>query len=275
MKKYIVMLTLLLLLLVGTSLLLPRAAYRSLRTMARILPAQAHIYSGPNFQLQLSTEDEDLAEFLLEELELRRQQLLPFLPDRVPKPILARVHASEASLQQALGGKVAGTLGAYYLGRLELLAPQVWLPHLDYQEALQFYAAEGPIVHELTHLLLDYKARSAYPLWFSEGLAQYWEWRLTDYIWTEAGEDWLLSPHTWQELEDSFMQLPAPLAYREALSMVTYLYELRDDGVELLLEALARGRGFKGALEDIWGMDLQELERGWQDYLSRDLHSFR
>jgi hypothetical protein len=69
------------------------------------------------------------------------------------------------------------TMGLYYRGVIEVLAPSRWLPPAGDRVAL-FYA-EGPLAHELTHLAVDLLTRGNAPLWFTEGVAQYEECKLT------------------------------------------------------------------------------------------------
>jgi hypothetical protein len=247
-----------------------RPAYRIARTLGRLTPIlpTGEVLASDNFRLRYSGEREE-AQFVLQLLEQGLVDLQAWLPDQTPKPIVVRLHSSQESLQTALGaGDYAPTLGAYYLGKLELLGPQAWQPQLSLDEALVFYALQGPVVHELTHLLIDYQAVTAYPPWFSEGMAQYWEMRLRGYVWLEGGHDWRAQPHSLSQLSRDFSTLPEAIAYQESLSLVTFLYErLGDEGMEGLLQLLRQGKPFAAALQDVYGEPLSVLEIDWKAWL--------
>lgn len=247
-----------------------RPAYRTVRTIGRSLPLQqtGSVMYSDNFKLLYDGEVEE-AQAVLILLESGLNDLQAWLPDHTPKPIVVRLHQSQASLQQALGsGDYAPTLGAYYLGKLELLAPQAWRPDLLRADALAYYAAEGPVVHELTHLLLDYQALGQYPVWFSEGLAQYWEMRLRGYVWQEGGSMWREAPHSLADLTGSFSSLPEGVAYQESFSLVQFLYEeVGDSGMSDLLLGLRQGQQFGNALRAVYGNSLATMEDEWRAWL--------
>lgn len=262
----------LLLVLVFVGLVAPlRPGYRAVRTIGRSLPLQttSSVLYSDNFKL-LYDGDMEEAEAMLTLLEAGLSDLQEWLPDHTPRPIVVRLHQSQASLQQALGsGDYAPTLGAYYLGKLELLAPQAWRPDMLRADALAYYALEGPVVHELTHLFLDYQALGQYPIWFSEGLAQYWEMRLRGYVWQEGGSAWQDAPHSVADLTGSFASLPEAVAYQEAFSLVQFLYEkVGDSGMSHLLFELRQGQQFGKALRAVYGNSLATMEDEWRAWLA-------
>ncbi len=263
----------LLLVLLLVWLVLPfRPAYRAVRTIGRYLPVQktGSVLYSENFML-LSDGDQEEAQAVLQLLEAGLDDLQVWLPDQTPKPIVVRLHQSQASLQQALGsGDYAPTLGAYYWGKLELLAPLAWRPDLGQADALVYYALEGPVVHELSHLLLDYQALGRYPVWFSEGFAQYWEARLRGYVWQEGGNAWRATPHSLADLTGSFAALPEAVAYQEAYYLVQFLYqEVGDSGMNNLLSALEHGQQFEPALQAVYGNSMAVLENEWRAWLAK------
>lgn len=253
-----------------TVLVMPwRPGYRVVRTLSRWRPlGEGEVLRSENFEL-LYTNDREEAQFVLELLEQGLVDLQAWLSDRTPKPIRVRLHESQQSLQVALGaGDYAPTLGAYYLGRLELLGSQAWQPHLNRDDALTHYSLLGPVVHELAHLLLDYQAVAAYPVWFSEGMAQYWEMRLRGYVWQEGGDDWRQQPHSLRQLSREFSALPENVVYQESLSLVRFLYEqLGDGGRARFLQLMEQGQPFFSALEAVYGAPLLVLEADWKAWL--------
>lgn len=247
-----------------------RPLQRSVRAFGRYLPVQQSdkVLTNDNFRLIYAGEGAE-AEAMLQLLDDALVDLQQWLPDRTPKPIIVRMHQTQESLQRALGpGEYGPTVGAYYLGRLELLAPQAWYPGLPLADALVHYAWQGPLVHELTHLLLDYQARSVYPLWFTEGFAQYWEMRLRGYVLPEAGEAWRSDPHSLAELTHNFALLPEASAYRESLSLISFLYSrVRDAGMNDLLSRLEQGQPFEVTLQVIYGDSIEVIENDWMAWL--------
>lgn len=261
---------LIMLLLVG--LIAPlRPVHRTVRAFGRYLPTPQSDTALTNENFKLIYDEGELTEAaaMLQLLDEALADLRQWLPDRTPKPIVVRLHQSQESLQRALGpGEYGPTVGAYYLGRLELLAPRAWYEGLSLEDALAHYSWQGPLVHELTHLFLDYQSRSAYPLWFTEGLAQYWEMRLRGYVWQEAGSAWRSSPHNLAELERNFAMLPESIAYQESHSLVHFLYQrIGNAGMNDLLTRLEQGHSFEAALQMSYGDMLAAIENDWKAWL--------
>jgi hypothetical protein len=179
---------------------------------------------------------------------------------------------TEAAMRLAFGWSPAeDALGAYYAGTVHILAPDQWLWGLRGRALARAFAEEGPVAHELTHLVLDEETAGNFPAWYTEGLAQYEERRLTGYEWVEPDNNLLTRPlYGPRELAGSFYSLPdQALAYREALSLVTYLAR-RYGGLAALrrLDAhLAWGEPFALALYDVTGRSFGELYRGWRAWV--------
>jgi len=128
------------------------------------------------------------------------------------------------------------------------------------------YARQGPLVHEFTHYVVDARSADNYPRWFSEGLAQLLEYRLLGFEWLEQGSSLGYGVYSPEELEQAFDTLGnQPLAYRQALSLVTYLESLQGlDGINRLLDRLSPGNTFYQAVEEVYGLDRASFHQGWQ-----------
>lgn len=247
-----------------------RLPYRAVRAVGRVLPAEQTegVYCSENFRLLMRENEPIVAQAMLAQLERGLADLRVWLPDHSPKPIVVRMHDSQESLQQALGGHYAPTLGAYYLGRLELLAPGSWRSDLKQEEALAYYEVAGPIVHELAHLLLDYQALGEYPIWFSEGLAQYWEMRLRGYVWQEGGTEWKSQPHSLADIDGNFTALPEAIAYQESLSLVQFMYTtVGDERMHEFILDLGQGKQFFTVLQDRLELTIGKMECAWRAWL--------
>jgi hypothetical protein len=185
------------------------------------------------------------------------------------RPIVVFLYPSQKEMADALAGAEGLALGAYRLGRLYLLSPLAWQPQLSAQAATAFYAEQGPVVHELVHLLLDQLVAGNTPLWFSEGLAQYWELQIKGYLWCEQGMDWRSHTVPLEQLDQRLQSGDAYAAYRQSLSLVAHLYDAYgDSAVEQIVVELSRGRTMEQAMILSIGVDRKSFETEWRATLS-------
>lgn len=249
----------------------PMSGYRLLRLAGRALPALAQAdwlaLEGEHFTIYFREADGDIAREISENLELVLSQLQDDWPIKIEN-VPVTIHPDQTSLGKAIGAQAEATLGAYWLGRLELLSPRAWLSAVPSEDMMAVYREQGPLTHELVHLLLDYRVHGNCPLWFSEGLAQRYERDLQGYTWGIMGASWSVPLYSLEQLTSQFTQLEAYPAYRQALGLVDYIWNVAGDrGMVLLLERLSEGDRFAGALEAVTGRTLQELEQGWRAQL--------
>lgn len=246
-----------------------QVAYRAVRATASWMPVSGEQQwlqiEGEKIRLYYQASDQPVAVGVLEDLEESWEQLAAAnLTTAAPATLVAFLHPSHVALQAALGQRGSLTLGAYQVGRLHLLSPLAWLPGLSPAAALQEYRSSGPAVHELVHLGLDYLVAGNTPLWFSEGLAQYWELELNGYLWQEPGIDWLAGVVASDRVDALFGSEHEYVAYRQSLQMVQYLYnQYGPENVHEIVVELALGRSFQRALQSVAGIDTVEFERGW------------
>ena len=132
-------------------------------------------------------------------------------------------------------------MGAYYRGVIHILSPRVW----GYGEALlsDRFLEEGPVIHELSHFMLDKKTGGNYEIWFSEGVALYMEYKYMAYEWKAETAD--CDNISYMEMKEYFKESNQGSAYRMAFELVKKLGETH--GKEVFADIyteLAKGKPF-------------------------------
>ncbi|MBX6377275.1 MAG: hypothetical protein IRY95_01885 [Clostridia bacterium] len=198
------------------------------------------------------------------------EELARDLGVRPPDHLHVVVSPSAEDLAGQLGLRPGqSALGAYWRGVVWVLSPGVWLG--DAPGWGEAFVREGPVVHELAHAFVDRATAGRVPLWLSEGVAQYEEYRLLGYEWREPSNRLNQPLYTLRQLQGGFVRLPnEALAYREAFLFVRYLVEGYGEGaLRTTLAGLAEGRRLSAALQNATGRDLPHLEAEWTAWLHR------
>jgi len=130
------------------------------------------------------------------------------------------------------------------------------------------------IAHELTHLVVHQVTLNPYsgiPAWLDEGLAMYSEgppesW-YSSYLNSAAAEDRLISVRSLASPFSAYTE-EARLSYAQSYNLVKFLIESygRDKMLQLL-QTFGQGSTYDGALEQVYGFDMDGLDVLWQDYI--------
>ena len=158
------------------------------------------------------------------------------------------VVATAAQMQRAAAGAVtAPPLGLYVNGVIWLLEPSAFLPAGPGLEAQ--YAAQGPVVHELTHLANDLDSAGRDPVWLDEAISQYEDWRITGYVWVAPGAGFNGTTYTLAQLERGFYALPnQPLAFHQAFAAAALLCGQGPGVCVRILHLLGNGKSLPQAV---------------------------
>lgn len=146
--------------------------------------------------------------------------------------------------------------GAYHRGVIGVLGPAAWGGGPG---GVRAFLTRGALAHELAHFLVDARSGGRAPAWWSEGLAQLADWRVTGYVWEAPARR---GPYSLAELERAFDRLDAPTAYRQALALARAVE--RRGGPHAWGEALRRlaaGEPPRAALAAAAGVAEAELPR--------------
>lgn len=215
--------------------------------------------------------DEDSARLVLETSRLFYRRICSDFSFVSGRKIPVLVYPSREELNASFGWPASeNAMGVYWGGVIRVLEPGVWIGDSDPGTVRQVFQQAGPMAHEMTHLVLDYLARGNYPRWFTEGLAQYEEYKITGFRFDQPEGIWGRELYPLQKMDRNFDKLPdQALAYRESLSAVEFIVTVYgEDGLHNIIGNLARGTGFGAALEQALGLDMQSFEQAWHNWLA-------
>lgn len=183
----------------------------------------------------------------------------------VAQPIPVVIVPSGDAMVRFLGRRYGdNSVGAYWRGVIWILSPAAWMdasgPGWERR-----YEVEGPVVHELTHLLLDRASGGRVSPWLDEGLAQWAEYRATGFQWAEGAVGPGREPYPLNDLLTRFHELADQArAYRQAFLLVRFLDERYGaEAPAALVRAVAEGRTEAEAIRSLTGRSLAALEREW------------
>lgn len=150
-------------------------------------------------------------------------------------------------------------MGVYWAGTIRILSPGEWISTRDTEDV---FKREGPMAHELTHLLVDNITKGNYNRWFTEGVAQYVERRVTGFSFAEPSPDRQLRYYEFELLENDFDSLDQRLAYWQSLVAVECIVDKAGkEGLLQVMKALGDGCSFEEAIKKGTGMDFDQFAR--------------
>jgi len=224
----------------------------------------------PHFIIKYSEPDADVVELVAKAAEKAYQPVTRALDYSPPPKTIIVIYPNKQAMNKVFGWSGSqSAMGVYWGGVIQVLSPHDWLKNMTAAEFIH----SGPIVHEFTHLVFDYRTDGNYPRWFTEGLAQYVEYQVNGYEWRTASNSLTGNLYSMSELDDNFDRLPdQSLAYRESLAAVRYIAtEYGEDKLRQLLGDLESGRNIKQAVGHTLGMDYRDYAKAWQKWAAANM----
>jgi hypothetical protein len=241
--------------------LIRRAAEAKLNYETRDMAA----YETPHFTIRYSSADAPVVAMVAHAAEAAYAPVTGALGYAPGGKTLVVIYPDRRALNRNFGWSGdQSAMGVYWGGVIEILSPTAWLK----DDAPGEFARTGPMVHEYTHLVFDHLTSGNYPRWFTEGLAQYLEYKVNGYEWRTAGNSFAGPLYTQGELDANFDALPdQALAYRESLAAVRYIAAVHGEAaLREVIAALAAGRPLPAALAGALGMDYGTFAVEWQKW---------
>lgn len=229
-----------------------------------------------NFTLKYTEDDSKLAGTVLCTAEEAYQNIQDAMDIYLPssKKTLVVLYPDTESLNKSIGLKGdKSAVGVYWAGSIRLLSPQAWqAQEMSFDTLKEVFKKEGPLAHELVHLLVDYETKGNYTRWFTEGLAQYIEEQTTGFRLAEPLEEDKKHPYPLTELDKDFDQKPNELlAYWQSLETVRYLInEFGMEKIKEFINTLGQGEKFPEAFQDVYGFSMSELEIEAKEWMIKE-----
>ncbi|MDP6127878.1 MAG: peptidase MA family metallohydrolase [Dehalococcoidales bacterium] len=206
---------------------------------------------------------------LATELMAAAQQALARLAEdsgaQLEKPAKIYIYASTRDLQGAMIFPQEWTGGAAFT-EYGIIVLGINQGNIDW--------GKGAISHELAHLVVHQMTLNPYiglPTWLSEGLATYnegaLEQQLARYLERAVTNDGLISVRSLSSpfsahAEESY------LSYGQSYSLVEFLVTTYGQNKMLeLLTTFKQGSSYDGALEKVYGFDMDKLYTLWRDFI--------
>lgn len=145
--------------------------------------------------------------------------------------------------------------GVYYSGTINILSPKIWIE--DFNKLEEIYEFNGPVLHEFSHLLIDDITNGNYPMWLTEGLALYTEYKTTGFEWPNNNK---VNEITIEDLDKRFDKLDQIMAYRKSFDIVREISEdWGFDKIKSMLNILGTGKNMKRSVKAVLKINLYEL----------------
>jgi hypothetical protein len=184
------------------------------------------------------------------------------------------IYPTRDDLRAAFGwSNGESAMGVYWSGTVRLLSPNVWIGERKETDKKKVFDKLNPLAHEMTHYMLDYLTNGNYPRWFTEGLAQRVEYRITGYLWIESDSSLDQELYTLDDLENRFDSLQnQPLAYRESFLLVDYIAkQYGEEALTDLVNQLGAGTKFGTAVQQAVGESMPALYSDWTEWVQHHL----
>ncbi|MBP2654006.1 MAG: hypothetical protein H6Q73_1575 [Firmicutes bacterium] len=223
------------------------------------------VYETEHFIIKYEKQDADVILLVAQAAEKAYQPVVRELGYTPHGKTMIFIYPDKQQLNQAFGWSGdQSAMGVYWGGAIQILSPKAWLSEVNAEEFIR----SGPMVHEFTHLVFDYMTSGNYSRWFTEGLAQYVEYKVNGYEWKTDSNSLNRDLYTMEELDKNFDKLSnQALAYRESLMAIRYIGEVYGEAkLGEVINNLRKGQSLSSAIREALNMDYADFETSWQNW---------
>lgn len=224
---------------------------------------------GKKFILKYFKEDSNSADMVLsvtEEVWLPVTEYLLFEPKGKFQVLM---YPNTEQMNQTFGWDAdKSAMGVYWLGTIRVLAPDQWIETNDEQQKEKIFRAYGPMTHEFTHLVIDYKTNGNYSRWFTEGVAQFVEMKTTGFTLDTPEEAEMLNLYEFSQLSREYDSQDQIMAYWQSLKAIEYIVDtFGKEQLNVITDKLAAGKTMNEALVETIDLDEDGLKSALIPYI--------
>lgn len=223
-----------------------------------------------NYVIKYQPVDQDYAKMVGEVAEEAYTEVTGVFGQKPARKTTIIIYPDSASLARSFGwDRNEKALGVYWGGTIRILSPGAWLKGDDIQGN---FAQQGPMVHELTHLLVDDITRGNYNRWWTEGIAQYVEKKTTGFEFSEPFTNSAdMQYYHFSALARNFDKLDQPVAYWQSLKAVEFIAQrYGEQSLFDILYSLGQQNTMDEAIYDILGIDMNTFEQEFGQYIQQN-----
>jgi len=246
-------------------------SYKIIRNFSKVhLALTTREYStltDSNFIVKYRSENQESAQLILKTGNGILTQVNKSLSYVNQEKIPVIVYSSMEELNKSFGWEGdRSPMGVYWMGSIRILTPEAWVEAAENKE--EIFKNMGPMAHEYTHLVVDYKTNGNYTRWFTEGIAQYVEKEITGFALDEPAQQAKENLYPFIELDQTYDEhVDQDLVYWQSLIAIEYLIDKNGKKViNDFLRELNQGRSFNEVFNDIVGQDLNSFENNIREY---------
>lgn len=225
--------------------------------------------TGQHFIVRYTDSNKKDAELVLKTAEQFYAPIAQKYGYNGPGKIPVIVYPTRSELNRNFGWPAnESAMGVYWAGVIRVLSPSVWVTNQEPQQYQETFEKSGPMAHEFTHLVVDYMTGGNYTRWFTEGMAQYEEYRLTGFEFNEPTASLDQPLYTLSEMDRNFDNLTnQALAYRQSFLAVRYIAEnYGESSLKSILNNLAQGKNMDQAIQSSLGIEMSQFEQNYQKW---------
>lgn len=220
-----------------------------------------------HFKIKYTAADEEYVDMISKNAEAAYLSVTNIFGQEPARNTTIVVYPDTPSLASSFGwDKNESAMGVYWAGSIRVLSPREWITSEDVEKQ---FVEEGPLVHEFAHLMVDEISRGNYNRWWTEGIAQYIEKKITGFEFADPfANGRQLEYYDLYTLEQKFDQLDQQVAYWESLQAAEYIVEkYGEERIFTILFELGKGNKMASAIEESLDTPYKAFEEDFYRYL--------